>query len=81
MKQPVTRRKFFAAVPAAGVAAGAAKAAPGTPGKPAILGGSKVRTTPFPSWPVFDQTEERALVDVVRSGRWFRGSGLMVKKF
>jgi dTDP-4-amino-4,6-dideoxygalactose transaminase len=59
---------------------GGARAA-STPDKPAILGGSKVRTAPFPSWPVFDQTEERALIEVLRSGHWFRGTGQAVKNF
>jgi perosamine synthetase len=80
MNQPVTRRNFLSAVPAAGLAMGGAKAA-STPGKPAILGGSKVRTAQFPSWPVFDQTEERALLEVLRSGHWFRGTGQAVKAF
>ena len=49
--------------------------------KPALLGGKRVRTEPFPSWPVFDKTEEQALAEVVRSGRWFRGNGQVVKRF
>ncbi len=50
-------------------------------GKPAILGGTPVRKTPFPAWPVFDQTEETALRDVLRSGKWFRGYGSKVNEF
>ena len=69
-----TRRTFLAAAPAAGLAAAA-------PPKLALLGGQKTRTEAFPSWPVFDQTEERALLDVLRSGKWFRGVGENVKKF
>ena len=75
----MTRRDLFAAGPAAGLF-GMAKAV-AAPGKPALLGGSKTRTTPFPSWPVFDQTEEKALLDTLRSGRWYRGSGKTVAKF
>ena len=37
----------------------------------AINGGTPVRNTPFPSWPVFDHTDEAALTEVLRSGRWF----------
>lgn len=37
----------------------------------AIFGGPPVRTKPFPSWPVFDQSEERAVLEVLRSGRWW----------
>ena len=71
-----TRRGFLAAAP---LAAALAADAPGD--RPAILGGAKAHPTPFPSWPVFDQTEERALVDMLRSGKWYRGSGQMVGRF
>ena len=33
---------------------------------------SPVRTKPFASWPVFDETEEAALLKVLRSGKWWR---------
>ncbi len=31
-----------------------------------------MRTAKFPSWPVFDKVEERAVLDVLNSGRWNR---------
>ena len=37
----------------------------------ALNGGAPVRTAPFPSWPVFDTDDERALLDVLHSGQWF----------
>lgn len=40
----------------------------------AIKGGAPVRTAPWPSWPVFDQREEEALLKVFRSGNWWRHS-------
>jgi dTDP-4-amino-4,6-dideoxygalactose transaminase len=40
----------------------------------AMLGGTPLRTKPFPSWPVFDESEERALLGVLRSGKWWRYS-------
>jgi dTDP-4-amino-4,6-dideoxygalactose transaminase len=40
----------------------------------AIFGGAPQRTKPFPSWPAFDQNEERALLDVLRSGNWWHYS-------
>lgn len=40
----------------------------------ALLGGTPVRTTPFPSWPVFDHREEDAILEVLRSGQWWRYS-------
>lgn len=42
--------------------------------KLAIAGGVPVRQKPFPSWPVWDQTEERALLGVLHSGKWWRFS-------
>ena len=58
-----------------------AAAAPASRSKPAMLGGTPVRTQRFPSWPVFDQTEEEALLGTLRSGKWFRGNGKNVAKF
>ena len=76
MSDHVTRRRFLAAAPAAGVAAYAASVE-----KPALLGGPKAKNTPFEAWPKFDATEEKALLDVLRSGRWSRGNGQIVRKF
>lgn len=75
----VTRRRFLAAAPAAGVAVPAAFALQGE--KPALLGGPKVRTQPFPSWPVIDKTEDKAMMDVLHSRQWFRGTGKTVDRF
>lgn len=36
----------------------------------AILGGIPVRTDPWPSWPTWDEAEERALLEVLHSGEW-----------
>ena len=49
--------------------------------KPALLGGPKAHAAAFPGWPVFDQTEEKALLETLHSGQWFRGSGKAVAKF
>jgi len=38
----------------------------------AVNGGDKVRTKPWPRWPVWDEREIKALEEVVRSGRWGR---------
>jgi dTDP-4-amino-4,6-dideoxygalactose transaminase len=38
----------------------------------ALKNGAPVRTKPFPSWPVFDKSEEDALLGVLRSGKWWR---------
>ncbi len=50
-------------------------------GKPAGLGGVKSHPGTFPAWPVFDQTEEQALLETLRSGKWFRGNGSAVATF
>lgn len=36
----------------------------------AINGGTPVRTKPFPEWPIFDETEEKLLLEVFHSGKW-----------
>jgi perosamine synthetase len=72
-----TRRKFLAAAPLAGSALAAR--VPGD--RPALLGGDQAHPAPFPSWPIMDQTEERALLDALRSGKWYRGNGKTVARF
>ena len=50
--------------------------------KLAINGGDPVRTKPWPTWPVRDEREIKALEDVVRSGRWGRiREGSRVEEF
>jgi dTDP-4-amino-4,6-dideoxygalactose transaminase len=48
--------------------------------KPAKLGG-KPLCSGFPGWPVFDETEEKALYDTLHTGQWYRGSGKAVSRF
>jgi len=36
----------------------------------ALTGAPPVRTRPFPGWPLFDESEEDSLIDVLKSGRW-----------
>lgn len=38
--------------------------------KLAILGGDPVRSDPYPSWPVHDETDVEAVASVVRGGNW-----------
>jgi hypothetical protein len=60
----LTRRSAIAT----GVMAAAAAARGfGAASKPAILGGSRMRTIGWPEWPVFGKEEEEALTKVLRS--------------
>jgi dTDP-4-amino-4,6-dideoxygalactose transaminase len=40
----------------------------------ALFGGKPTRREAFPSWPIFDRNEEKALMDVLHSGRWWSGT-------
>jgi perosamine synthetase len=88
-----SRRTFLRSVAAGGASivaarpadarpqAGAPQATPVPGMRPAVLGGTPVRTAAFPSWPVQDTREEQALLSVLRSGKWGRGGGGQVKAF
>ncbi len=87
MKSDLDRRGFLGAA-VAGAAALAGRGAQGRAGAPlvgapppAILGGTPVRREAFPSWPVADVLEERSLVDVLKSGAWYRVGGRHVDRF
>lgn len=47
----------------------------------ALLGGTPLRKRPFPSWPVFGQPEEKALLRTLHSGKWGRLHGPEVARF
>ena len=75
---PISRRRFLETTAVAGAALGVASstgvlAAAGD--KPAKLGGVPVRKEPFPSWPVADEGDEQALLEVMRSRKWSRSFG------
>src|SRR5512137_2695285 len=38
--------------------------------KLAALGGTPIRTEPYPTWPVYDERDIQAVTDVIKSGRW-----------
>ncbi len=50
-------------------------------GKLAITGGAPLRTTPFPKWPFWDETELNNLKQVLESGKWGALHGDKVKTF
>jgi dTDP-4-amino-4,6-dideoxygalactose transaminase len=77
MKQPLSRRRFIGSATGAGLGAAAAglgftapaKAAEKKAPQPAAPAAAK------PAWPVWDDSEERALIEVLQSGRWGRTAG------
>ncbi|HZT40172.1 MAG TPA: DegT/DnrJ/EryC1/StrS family aminotransferase [Bryobacteraceae bacterium] len=75
LRPPVSRRGFLSAAAAPALCRAAVSE------KPAILGGTPVRATRFPGWPVHDEAEDSAMLEVVRSGRWGRLNGSAVSRF
>jgi dTDP-4-amino-4,6-dideoxygalactose transaminase len=49
--------------------------------KLAVLGGEKVHKGSWPEWPVWDQAAEKGIIDMLRTGRWWRGNGEHVEEF
>jgi len=49
--------------------------------KLAINGGEKVHPGSWPRWPYWDQSAEPGIVEMFRSGRWWRGNGEYVAEF
>lgn len=47
----------------------------------ALLGGRKSKSKPFPAWPQFDDSERRALNEVLESGVWWRTPGTKTLEF
>jgi dTDP-4-amino-4,6-dideoxygalactose transaminase len=47
----------------------------------ALLGGTPTKTKPFPQWPIYDERERRALMDVLESRQWWRSPGTQTLKF
>lgn len=47
----------------------------------AIRGGSPIRSQPYPQWPVFDAAEERRLLEVLHSNRWWSSEGARASEF
>jgi dTDP-4-amino-4,6-dideoxygalactose transaminase len=87
MKKPISRRGFIRTA-AAGSAALTWIGSGHIPqifaaesNKPALLGGSPVHTGGWPPWPTWRESWEPAILKVLRSGQWFRGSGQLVPEF
>jgi dTDP-4-amino-4,6-dideoxygalactose transaminase len=93
MNQHMNRRQFLGttAIAGAGVSLSLSQvvraqdaspaAGAGSGDKPALLGGKAVRTRPPHKWPICDECEDKAMLETVRSGKWFRGNGPSVQRF
>ncbi len=83
----VTRRQFMTAASVGAVAAVASKTIPvygnltKKTGKLALLGGQRVRTKGWSSWPIWDRSAEESILSVLRSGKWYRGGATKVTEF
>jgi perosamine synthetase len=49
--------------------------------KLALKGGSPVHPGKWPEWPVWDQSAEQGITDMLRTGKWWRGNGDHVEEF
>jgi dTDP-4-amino-4,6-dideoxygalactose transaminase len=49
--------------------------------KPALLGGAPVHQGPWPVWPNWREAWEPRILEVLRSGHWYRGNGEHVAEF
>jgi len=80
-KAPVSRRTFLgnAATAGAGLCLSLKPAAAAD--KPAKRAATAAAARGATDWPQWDDREERALLDVLRSGKWGRGNGTKVKEF
>ncbi len=85
--QEMRRRSFLQTTSAAtaGVALGGptviSSSAAERTGKLAALGGTPVRTDPFPSWPITGENAEKMWLDVLNARDWFRFNGNKVAEF
>ncbi len=81
MKNPFHRRDFLGASGAALGASFLVRSASAADDKPALLGGKPVREGGFLAWPIVEDIEEKGLLGVLRSRKWFRGVGDQVNTF
>lgn len=83
-----TRRKFIASTSAGAAGAMFATNLPmfgnsvnGASSELALNGGKAVRTKEWLSWPVWDQAAEQPMLELLRSGNWYRGDGHKCDEF
>ena len=76
MDHNLTRRGFIGTAAAATTLRAAA-----SDEKLALYGGPKIRSTPFPAWPIVGSNDEQAWINVLRKGRWNRTAGNYTQQF
>jgi len=87
MQNHLTRRGFIGRAAAGSVALtwlGAGRAPTvfaAEASKPALLGGTPVHRGGWPPWPTWRESWEPPIIEVLRSGRWYRGDGEHVAEF
>ena len=87
MNAPQSRRAFLrdSAVGSAALGWLGAQSAPqvfaAETHRPALLGGAPVHTGGWAPWPVWSESWEPSVLEVLRSGRWYRGDGGHVAEF
>lgn len=81
MARQFSRRTFLGAAAGAAGSTMFSRTSSGANGKAALIGGTPVRTAPFDAWPKFGPPEEKGLLEVLGSGKWFRGDGTQVERF
>jgi dTDP-4-amino-4,6-dideoxygalactose transaminase len=87
MKKISTRRGFIRDAAAGSVAVtwlashGAPTVFAAEAGKPALLGGAPVHSGGWPGWPIWKESWEPAVMEVLRSGKWYRGAGGHMAEF
>jgi dTDP-4-amino-4,6-dideoxygalactose transaminase len=67
--------KTLAKTAAGSLVVGSAPAVFSRSDKPALAGGSPIRTKPFPSWPEITEKDDNALLDALHSKKWGRLNG------
>src|SRR5690348_12906287 len=83
----LTRRGFIRTTAAGSVALGwlgfqpAPQVIAGQPAKPALLGGTPLHKGGWLKWPEWREAWEPQVLNVLRSGHWFRGSGKHLEEF
>jgi len=86
--QHLSRRKFLASTSAGAAGAMIAPHFPllgnsktGEASRLALKGGKAVRTKEWLNWPVWDPDAEKPMLDLLRSGDWYRGDGNKCNEF